>query len=324
MPSSFYNRTMVKNFWNTLPRPFFVLAPMANVTDAPFRTVIAECGRPDVFYTPFVSAHGLMSAGRDRLVRDLAMSPTDHPIVAQFFGARPEHMHSAGALARELGFDGVDINMGCPDRAIVKQGAGAALIKTPVLAQELIHAIRDGFGGGPVAVKTRLGLSAISEMDEWIQAILCAKPDSLIVHGRTMKEMSVVPAHWDCIGRAAEMCHDAGAVCVGNGDVASRAQGIELANQHGIDGIMVGRGIFSNPWLFSGDATHSKSERLRLLLRHIELWHAQWNGIASFDHMRKFFKVYVSGWSGAADLRARLMKTKSVGEAHAVIATETQ
>jgi tRNA-dihydrouridine synthase len=238
--------------------------------------------------------------------------------VAQFFGTQPEHLQSAGALARELGFDGVDINMGCPDRAIVKQGAGAALIKQPSLAQELIHAIRDGFQG-PVAVKTRIGLYRTDEMEPWLSAVLQAKPDVLIVHGRTMKEMSKVPAHWDLIGRAAEMAHESGALCVGNGDVASRADGEALARQWQVDGIMVGRGIFQNPWLFSGEEQKDSQERLRLLIAHVDLWERQWHGSKSFNVMRKFFKIYVSGWDGASKLRAQLMETKSADEVRTII-----
>ncbi|HTP57206.1 MAG TPA: tRNA-dihydrouridine synthase family protein, partial [Candidatus Paceibacterota bacterium] len=176
---------MTHGFWDTLPRPFFVLAPMADVTDAPFRAIVSRCGRPDVFYTEFVSAHGLASDGRGRLLRDLTLTADDHPIVAQFFGTEPEHMRSAAMTARELGFDGVDINMGCPDRAIMKQGAGIALARDPGRARELIAALRDGAGGRPVAVKTRLGLLKTDEMDTWIPALLDAKPDVLIMHGRT-------------------------------------------------------------------------------------------------------------------------------------------
>lgn len=306
--------------WRTLLKPFFMLAPMADVTDVPFRTIVARCGRPDVFYTEFVSAHGLASAGRERLMLDLAITPIDHPIIAQFFGTNPEHIRAAGALARELGFDGADINMGCPDRAIVKQGAGAALIKQPALAQELIAALRDGFQG-PVAVKTRIGFHQTDEMEPWISALLQAKPDTLIVHGRTMKEMSNVPAHWDLIGRAATMAHDAGVLCVGNGDVISYRQGNELAQQYGVDGIMIGRGIFQNPWLFGPDAEreHTPQERIALLLEHVALWEQQWNGVKSFDLLKKFFKMYISGWDGAAKLRAQLMEKKSADDVRAIL-----
>lgn len=306
---------MPHGFWDNLPRPFFVLAPMADVTDVPFRTIVAQCGRPDVFYTEFVSARGLASPGRERLLKDLALTGTDHPIVAQFFGTRPDDLRGAGALARELGFDGVDINMGCPADPIMRQGAGISLVKTPKLAVELILALREGAGGLPVAVKTRLGLYKTEELETWIPAILEAKPDVLIIHGRTMKEMSKVPAHWDLIGRVAALCHEAGVLCIGNGDVTSRAQGDALAAEHGVDGIMVGRGIFHDPWLFAREQReHTREERLSRLSQHLELWEAQWNGVKSLDLMKKFMKVYVSGWPGAAELRARLMECRTGDE----------
>lgn len=312
---------MNHNFWDNLPRPFFVLAPMADVTDAPFRAVVARCGRPDVFYTEFVSAHGLSSPGHERLLKDLTITPTDHPIIAQFFGTQPEHFFSAGKLARELGFDGVDINMGCPDRSIMKQGAGIALASTPERVPELIAALREGFGGS-VAVKTRLGLYKTDEMDAWIPVILESKPDVLMVHGRTMKEASKVPAHWDLIGRCAQMAHDAGVLCVGNGDVISRAQGEELAERWGVDGVMVGRGIFQNPWLFgpNADREHTLREQLELLVQHAQLWERQWTGVKSFDLMKKFIKSYVFRWPGAADLRACLMECKDADGLRRVVA----
>lgn len=304
---------------------------MADVTDVPFRTIVAQCGRPDVFYTEFISAHGLASSGRERLLKDLAFTESEHPIVAQFFGTKPEHLFAAGQLARELGFDGVDINMGCPDRSVMKQGAGIALCKEPALAQELIHALRDGYRG-PTSIKTRLGLYRPEEMDTWIPALLEAKPDALIVHGRTMKEASKVPVHWDLISRAARMCHDAGVICIGNGDVMSRTQGVELAERWDVDGIMVGRGIFHNPWLFSEvePREHAPDERIALLREHIVLWRTQWEGNPStssglrksFDLMKKFFKVYISEWPGAADLRARLMECKTPEQVDAVLSTE--
>lgn len=323
---------------------------MADVTDVAFRSVVAQCGRPDVFYTEFVSAHGLASAGRERLMLDLALADGDHPIVAQFFGTRPEHLFAAGTLARELGFDGVDINMGCPDTAIMKQGAGAALMKTPELASDLIYALRDGSGGLPVAVKTRLGLYDTNETDAWLKVILNAKPDVLIVHGRTVKEASKVPAHWDIIGRAAAMAHDGGVLCIGNGDVVSAAQGNELCAQWGTDGYMVGRGIFQNPWLFAplevrrnerlpafngdagpltgsgerGELEHTPHERLQLLLMHTDAWVRRWNGVKSFDLMKKFYKVYVSGWPGAAHLRAQLMEQKSAEQVRAIVSEYLQ
>lgn len=300
--------------------PFFVLAPMADVTDAAFRRIILECGRPDVFYTEFVSADGLMSVGRERLMKDLIYSKDEHPIIAQFFGAHPETIRQSAQLARELGFDGVDINMGCPDKKVVKQGAGIGLSRTPELAKEIIAAAKEGAGDIPLSIKTRLGYSVIDLT--WIRTLLQCKIPALIIHGRTMKEMSKVPAHWDVIKEIAAMAKDYGTLTIGNGDVMSREEGIIHARESGVDGIMVGRGIFHNPWFFNPSIDIEKvsqKERLELLLKHTRLFKDQWSDGKKFDILKKFYKVYVSGWDGAKELRIQLMNTKTSEEVEAII-----
>lgn len=300
-------------FWEKLKKPFFVLAPMADVTDAPFRQIVIDCGRPDVLYNEFVSSEGLNSAGRDRLLLDLRFKENEHPIVAQFFGTKPEQFYECAKLARELGFDGVDINMGCPDRKVVKQGAGIGLCKDPQRAKQIIEATKDGAGDLPVSVKTRIGLNK-PDLDGWIKMILGTKIATLIIHGRTMAEMSKVPAHWDLIGEATKMAHEAGTLAVGNGDVMSMLEGREKSEKYGVDGIMVGRGIFHNPWFFNKHIDHKTvppKERLELLLKHSRLFEDFWQGKKSFDLMKKFFKIYVSEWDGAKDLRTKLMETKT-------------
>src|SRR6185312_5399209 len=216
----------VKNFWEELPKPFFVLAPLANVTDAAFRRVIAKYSKPsgpNVFYTEFVSADGLALAneeGKAKLMRDLLFSEAERPIVAQFFTATPKHMETAAALAQELGFDGVDINMGCPDKSIEKQGAGAKLITNPELAQELIAAAKRGAPNLTISVKTRLGYNK-DILDEWLPKLLEAKPAAITIHARTRKEMSKVPARWERIKRAVEIRNEmkSDVLIIDNGDL---------------------------------------------------------------------------------------------------------
>lgn len=317
---------MARGFWDNVHReraaqgePFFVLAPMAEVTDPPFRSIIADCGRPDVFYNEFVSAHGLCSAGRERLLKDLVVTESDHPIVAQYFGTEPEHFYECGKLSVACGFDGVDVNMGCPDRKVVKQGAGIALANDVPRARALIAALRQGTRDAgkelPVAVKTRLGIYKTHEMDEWIAALLEAKPDVLILHGRTMKEMSKVPAHWDLIARAARMAEASGVLFIGNGDVLTRHDGVRLAAEWNVPGVMVGRGIFQNPWLFSGDRPASREERIAVAREHTTRWDAHWGALKSFDLMKKFYKAYIREWEGATTLRTSLMQCKTASEA---------
>jgi tRNA-dihydrouridine synthase len=245
----------MKGFWEELKRPFFALAPMADVTDAAFRRIIATYGKPDVLWTEFVSADGLVLAppeGREKLLTGLMFSPIERPIVAQFFTADPEHMRQAAACAVELGFDGIDINMGCPDRSVEKQKAGAALMKTPTLAQELIRAAKVGAGKVPVSVKTRLGYNR-NELETWLPTLLETQPAVITIHARTRKEMSKVPAHWDHVKRAVEIrdAMHSDTYIVGNGDVLTLADAHVKAQWAGADGVMLGKAIFGNPWLFS-------------------------------------------------------------------------
>lgn len=311
----------MKNFWTTLKKPFFVLAPMADVTDWPFRQVIKSAGKPDVFFTEFVSAEGLASIGRDKLMPLLHLTDDEHPIVAQFFSARPENIFKAARLAKEFGFDGVDINMGCPDRKIIKQGCGAAMIENPSLAKEIIYAAKEGANDIPVSVKTRIGFHKI-ETDGWISILCEAKPDVISIHGRTMKEMSHVPAHWDEISKASEICHKSNILAVGNGDIESHEDGIRKANEYGLDGIMIGRGIFNNPWIFNPDINPGNvkpEDRIVLLRRHIELFHQFWGEKKNYATLKRFFKIYVTGWEGAKNLRMKLMNTNNISEAYSVI-----
>jgi nifR3 family TIM-barrel protein len=305
------------NFWKQLKKPFFILAPMADVTDMAFRQIVVETGKPDVLYTEFVSADGLASEkGRPKLLPHLKFGENERPIVAQFFGSKPENFYFCAKLAVELGFDGIDINMGCPAGKIVKQDSGSGLILNPKLAQEIIRETKQGAGDLPVSVKTRIGYNTIVT-EEWISQLIEAKPDAIIVHGRTMKEMSKVPAHWDEIEKAGKLCREAGIPIIGNGDVMNYAEGLEKAKQYNLDGIMIGRGVFSNPWIFDPSvdpALKTPQERIALLTKHIENFVELWGTNKNFDVMKRFIKIYISGWPGAKELRDELMKIKSAPE----------
>ncbi|KKT88574.1 MAG: tRNA-dihydrouridine synthase [Parcubacteria group bacterium GW2011_GWC1_45_14] len=296
------------------------MAPMADVTDFAFRQMFAKYGAPDVFYTEFVSADGLASEeGRKFLSKELRFSENERPIVAQIFGAHPENIKIAAKLVADLGFDGLDINMGCPDKAVIKQGAGAALIRTPELAREVIRAAKEGAPNIPVSVKTRIGFNKI-ETEQWISQIVAEKPDCLIVHGRTKKEMSEVDAHWDEIAKAAEIAREAGITVVGNGDLKSLEEGIGKAEQFGLDGIMVGRGIFGKPWFFNREQKEiSLEKRLEIMLEHTELFEKEMVGVKGFHVMKKHYKAYVSGFSGAKELRVKLMEAESASEVRNIV-----
>lgn len=318
------------SFWNKLPKPFFALAPMADVTDAAFRRIIAKYSRhgetgggPDVFWTEFVSADGLCSAGREVLRRDLEFTTDQHPIVAQLFTSNPDTMREAVKLVKELGFDGVDINMGCPDRSIEKQGAGAAMIKNPERARAVIRAAKEAAGDMPVSVKTRLGYNK-NEFETWIPEILKEDIAALTIHGRTRKDLSLVPARWDDIARVASIVrgHSPNTLVIGNGDAKDLVDAQEKIAQSGVDGVMLGRAIFGNPWLF--DSAHPKitvAEKLRVALEHTKLFMELLGDIKSFAIMKKHYKAYVNGFPGAKELRVQMMESHSVEEIESHVKT---
>lgn len=324
---------MNRNIPHGLPRPFFVLAPMDDVTDTVFRQIVASCAAPDLFFTEFVNVDGLMSLGRHKLLKKLRFVPSEHSLIAQLWGLNPEHFKAVaaqiadGSLAAELGlpagcnFIGVDLNMGCPAKSEVQNGACSALIKQEnrPLADAIIEATRDGLAGRlPLSVKTRLGFNDVDM--SWFHFLLGKDLDMLTVHGRTRKEMSKVPAHWDLIGQVVELRNALApqTVMVGNGDVESHAEGEALAAKHGLDGIMVGRGIFHDPYLFSARSPWQhigKAERLGLYLRQVELFSSTWAcGERNIKTLNKFCKVYINGFDGAKELRERLMQANDTTE----------
>ncbi len=313
-------------FWEKLPAPFFVQAPMEDVTDAAFRRLIARYGKPDVMFTEFTSADGLVLAptdGKAKLLKKLLFSGSERPIVAQLFTSVPDYMAQASKMAARLGFDGIDINMGCPDRAVEKSGCGAALIKNPSSARALIRAAKES--GLPVSVKTRIGYN-VDELDTWLRELLAERPVAVTVHARTRKEMSDVPARWDAVARAVAIRNDAGSktLILGNGDVKDLTDARAKAAESKCDGVMLGRAIYGNPWLFM-DVAHpyipAPEERVRALQEHITLFDEIMTGVSNFATMKKHFKAYISGWDGAKELRARLMETQSCEEAQEILAS---
>jgi nifR3 family TIM-barrel protein len=313
----------MKNFWKDLNKPILVLAPMADVTDVAFRYVIAKHGKPDVIWTEFVSADGLVLApekGRAKLLKDLEYSPIERPIVAQLFSSKPDNMRKACALVRELGFDGVDINMGCPDKTIEKQGCGSAMIKNPALAKEIILAAKEGAGDMPVSVKTRLGYNK-DELEEWLPILLSTNPAVITIHARTRKEMSKVPARWERIKRAVEIRDElkSDTLIFGNGDAVDIIDAKKKALETGCDGVMIGRGIFGNPFLFSGRTDVGVEEKLKALVEHTKLFAEKLGGIKNFMIMKKHFKSYVSDFDHSKELRIKLMETENVEEVEKVV-----
>lgn len=292
---------------------------MADVTDASFRRVIAKYGKPDVIWTEFVSADGLCSPGRKVLIHDLEFTPAERPIVAQLFTSSPDKMREAAELCQKLGFDGIDINMGCPDRSIEKQGAGAAMIKNPAQARAVIRAAKEGAPQLPISVKTRIGYNK-NEIDTWIPQILAEGVAALTIHCRTRKEMSLVPARWEHVREVTALRDKISpeTLIIGNGDVKNLDEAKQKATEYGADGVMLGRGIFGNPWLFSKHVP-TLEEKLKALIEHTKLYEELLGGVKSFALMKKHFKAYVHGFDNAKDLRVRLMEASNGGEVEEVI-----
>ena len=309
------------NFWTKLTRPFTILAPMDGVTDNVFRQIILKASRPDVFFTEFTNADGLVHGANGVPKRKLAYTKNQHPIVAQLWGTNPENYQKAAKMAKDLGFDGIDINMGCAVKDVDKKGAGAGLIGNYELAGDIIKAVKKGAKGLPVSVKTRLG-NRTNIAEEWTTFLLKQDLSALTIHGRTAKQISKVPADWEEIKKAAELKDKLSprTLIIGNGDVPSYNEVCQMAEKYKVDGVMIGRGVFQNPWVFEKeDKKHSKKEYLDLLAYHLSLYEKNPDFVKSFATLKKFFKVYIRGFKDASNMRAKLMETKNVEEARKIL-----
>ncbi|MEG0256224.1 tRNA dihydrouridine synthase, partial [Vagococcus sp.] len=308
---------MTTNFWEELPKPFFILAPMEDVTDVVFRHVVKTAGAPDVFFTEFTNSDSFCHPeGKDSVRGRLAFTEDEQPIVAHIWGDNPEFFRQMSIEMAEMGFKGIDINMGCPVPNVADRGKGSGLIQRPEVAAELIAAAKAG--GIPVSVKTRLGFKELSEMESWITHLLKQDIANLSIHLRTREEMSKVDAHFDMIPQIMAIRDKVApqTLITINGDILDREMGLKLADEYGVDGIMIGRGIFKNPYAFEKEMRkHSPQELLDLLELQINLQDKYSELVPrSIVGLHRFFKIYVKGFPGASDLRVRLMETKSTEE----------
>ena len=341
------------NIWQELPRPFLILAPMEGVTDIAFRQVIARAGRPDLFYTEFTNVSSYASEkGRANALARLKVAPTDAPIIAQIWGKNPAHFSELGHALPSLGFSGVDLNFGCPDRHVNKAGGGAAMIKTPELAVECYREVKSATTL-PVSIKTRLGFTYVEEYQTWLPTLLREHPAALTVHLRTRKEMSKVPAHYELIPEIIKMRAEISpeTKLIINGDIKDRAAALALhAKYPEIDGFMIGRGVFQNPYCFTAHRP-TREELLDLLKYHLAAYEDEsditlrdhsrptgsepsearpvttgeservpkGNSLRPYEPLKHYFKIYINNFPGASDLRAKLMETHSVAEARLVL-----
>ncbi len=322
---------MPKNFWNELPSRFTILAPMEGITDVVFRQVIAKAGRPDVFFTEFTNVSSFASEkGRHDALERLDVVKNETPIVAQIWGKNPEHFRETAAALEKLGFSGLDINMGCPDKHVNKAGGGAAMIKTPDLAVECIGQAKAATKL-PVSVKTRLGFTSLDEYKTWLPLLLEQNLAALTVHLRTRKEMSKVPAHYEIIPDIVKLKNSIApeTKLIINGDIKDRAQIEELAKKYPeIDGFMIGRGVFENPYCFTNHEP-AREELKDLFLYHLDLFDARAKELEKrgsrypYEPLKHFFKIYFSGFNGSKEFRTKLMDCETTAELREIIQKNT-
>lgn len=313
---------MTTNFWQELPKPFFILAPMEDVTDVVFRHVVKEAGAPDVFFTEFTNSDSFCHPdGKESVQGRLVFEEDEQPIVAHIWGDNPEYFRQMSIELKEMGFKGIDINMGCPVPNVVTRGKGSGLILRPDVAAELIAAAKEG--GLPVSVKTRIGYHSQDEMIDWLTHILKQDIANLSIHLRTRDEMSKVPAKWELIPEILALRDEIApnTLITINGDVLDRQMGLELVEKYGVDGVMIGRGIFKNPYAFEKEPkNHSTEDLLGLLRLQLDLQDEYAKQVPrSIVGLHRFFKIYVKGFPGASDLRVSLMNTKSTDEVRALL-----
>ncbi|BCL83309.1 tRNA-dihydrouridine synthase [Ktedonobacteria bacterium brp13] len=364
-------------FWKKLQQPIIGLAPMDGVTDAPCRTMHGIHGRPDIVMTEFTNVEGLWR-GSDRIFRDFLYTPAERPAVAQIFGCRPEYFYKAAHVVCELGFDGVDINMGCPASSIANKGGGAALIRMPDTAKAIIRAtqqgVRDWANGQtledlemdpqriqqirtmneervriwndtprteryllPVSVKTRLGYDSIIITD-WVQELLELEPAVITLHGRTLVQHYKGEADWDAIAAAAEIVRKTDTLILGNGDIHTLAQAGERIRTAGVNGVLIGRATFGNPWIFKSiprmrqllaagiaitpenlpEVMPTREERLYMALEHARV-HAKIKGESHFVELRKHMGWYLGHFAGAKQVRNELVHINSLADVEEII-----
>lgn len=314
---------MKENFWRDLPKPFFVLAPMEDVTNVVFRHVVAEAARPDVFFTEFTNTESYCHPEGIFSVRGrLTFTEDEQPMVAHIWGNKPEHFREMSIGMAEQGFKGVDINMGCPVPNVAAKGKGSGLIRYPDNAADVIQAAKAG--DLPVSVKTRLGYTNVDEWRGWLTHVLKQDVANLSIHLRTKKEMSAVEAHWELIPDIMALRDEIApeTLITINGDIPDHQTGMELATKYGVDGVMIGRGIFTNPFAFETEPReHSSKELFDLLRLHLDLHDKYSTEIEpiSFKPLRRFFKIYIRGIRGGGELRNQLMNTETTDEVRALL-----
>lgn len=298
----------------------YCLAPMEGVTDTVFRQVLCGIGKPDLFFTEFMNTDGYMSKGRDRVSHRIGFDEIERPVVFQLWGNNPDNYALTVKDIIKFKPDGIDINVGCSVRNVINSGSCSALIKEPSLVAEIIKAVRSESKGIPISVKTRLGYDEVIT-DEWLSFLLEQELDLITVHGRISKDGYDVNANWEEIAKVVNLRDSLSpnTVILGNGDVQDLDTADDYISKYHVDGVMIARGIMTNPWLFSRRDRISKKERLEVLKKHLELFRSVWWDSKPFNTQKKYIKMYISNFDGANDLRMKLMSCLNISEVFKIL-----
>lgn len=305
------------DIYSELKKPIIALAPMEDVTDSVFRQMVVSLGGPDLFYTEFVNVEGLNSRGREKVIHRLQFVEKEKPLIAQLWGVKAENFFYAAKIVKDMGFDGVDINMGCSVKNVVKNYAGSALIiEDRKKVSDIISAVKEGSQGLPVSVKTRFGFDNV-DIDGWIGFLLNQKLDALAIHMRTARGKDAINADWSYMQRIVDMRNEISqsTLLLGNGDIKSVRQGLDYVSQYKIDGFIIGREAISNPWVFSDRQEITNEEKLQTLKKHLLLWKETWEGKKDYHALKKHFRGYINGYENAKEMRELLLKTENASEA---------
>jgi tRNA-dihydrouridine synthase len=309
------------NFWQKIKKPIVGLAPMDGVTDEPMRQIQSRVAKPAVLYTEFISAEGFVR-NPPAFEKTLHFKENERPIVAQIFGYTPAAFDETIMKVASLGFDGIDLNMGCPAKKVLGKGGGGALIGNYSLAGKIIEkslaAIQKSKAVLSLSVKTRIGQKEIITQ-EWINFLAQYPLSEITIHGRLLKQGVSGPVNWEEIKLGAEICHHKGIICLGNGGIKSAKEGRLMAEKYGLDGVLIGQAALGNPWVFKEDYQPTKEDILKTILKHAQLA-TEFYPPERFVAVYKHFGWYPRGFANSKKLKIDLLRTKNLPEAEEVIA----
>lgn len=312
------------NFWKSLSKPIIGLAPMSGITDEPMRFIQSVLAKPSVVYTEFVNVDGFQKKP-DYFRKIIRYEDIERPVVVQIFGSDPDLFYLTALEISKLGFDGIDINMGCPANTVMERGGGGALIGKLDKCERIIQSVRQGIeeAGKKIAlsVKTRI-ISGEGETRKWAQFLARQPIDAVCLHGRYLPQRSTGPVHWNLVAKTSQAIQKEGKIFLGNGGVTSYREGKSISKKYGFDGVLIGQAAFGNPWAFERKgALPDRKTLFETILKHARLaW--KFYGERDFVKFRKHLSWYPKGFAGSRELRTRLVQVRTLSEVESIIEGE--